>query len=129
MTTTQGLNERVAPAAAGQPRDASVRPANLNSFVAKWIDECVALCQPDQIHWCTGSAAERKALFDQGVADGVFIRLNQDKLPGCYLHRSNTNDVARSEHLTFICTPGPDMAGATNNWMDNKQAYALMRPL
>jgi Rrf2 family protein len=50
--------------------------------------------------------------------------LNQEKLPGCYLHRSNPNDVARSEHLTFICTPSQDMAGPTNNWMETKAAYA-----
>src|SRR5215218_1129387 len=109
--------------------DGSAKPANLNVCVAKWIDECVALCQPDRLYWCNGSGAERNALFDQGVADGIFTRLNQQKLPGCYLHRSNPNDVARSEHLTFICTPGPDMAGPTNNWMESKLAYAKLREL
>ncbi len=104
-------------------------PAGLNPHVARWVDECVALCQPEELHWCTGSADERRALFDQGVADGVFIRLNHQKLPGCYLHRSNPNDVARSEQLTFICTPGPDMAGPTNNWMETKAAYAKLREL
>src|SRR5437879_13730988 len=67
--------------------------------------------------------------FEQGVREGVFIRLNQEKLPGCYLHRSNPNDVARSEHLTFICTPSEEMAGPTNNWMDPKAAYATLRGL
>src|SRR5215213_3235970 len=126
MTTT------AADPASSTPRhasDGSQRPANLNTCVARWIDECAALCQPDRLYWCNGSLDERQALFNQGVADGIFTRLNQQKLPGCYLHRSNPNDVARSEHLTFICTPGPDMAGPTNNWMETKAAYAKLREL
>ena len=129
---TTHVDERLGTAATSQVRhatDDSARPASLNAHVAEWIDECVALCQPDRLYWCTGSLDERRALFDQGVADGVFIRLNQQKLPGCYLHRSNTNDVARSEQLTFICTPGEDMAGPTNNWMESKVAYAKLRDL
>src|SRR3954467_5495710 len=102
---------------------------NLNPHVRKWIDECVELCEPDQIHWCDGSAEERRTLLDRGVKEGGLIRLNQEKLPGCYLHRSNPNDVARTEQLTFICTPSQDMAGATNNWMEPKAAYAKLRGL
>src|SRR5690349_192255 len=90
----------------------STPAATSNLHVRKWIDKCVEMCQPDQIVWCDGSAAERQRFLAQGVTDGVFIKLNQDKLPGCYLHRSNPNDVARSEHLTFICTPAQDMVGA-----------------
>src|SRR5881628_3611342 len=67
--------------------------------------------------------------MEQGVKDGTFVKLNQDKLPGCFLHRSNPNDVARSEHLTFICTPSQDMAGPTNNWMEPKAAYTKLRGL
>src|SRR5688500_13004709 len=104
-------------------------PANVNAHVRKWVDECVELCQPDRIVWCTGSKSERDDFFEKGVADGTFIRLNQEKLPGCYLHRSHTNDVARSEHQTFICTPSADMAGPTNNWMETKAAYAKLRTL
>src|SRR5205085_906086 len=110
MTMTSNASD-TANTTADHAAASSERRANLNLHVARWIDECVALCQPDRLHWCTGSADERRALFEQGVADGVFIRLNQQTLPGCYLHRSNANDVARSEQLTFICTPGPDMAG------------------
>src|SRR4051812_39928579 len=84
-------------------------PAGANPIVRQWVDECAAMCEPDAVIWCDGSERERNALFDQGVRDGIFIRLNQQKLPGCYLHRSNQNDVARSEHLTFICTPSEDM--------------------
>jgi phosphoenolpyruvate carboxykinase (GTP) len=101
----------------------------INTFVRRWIEDCVALCKPDNIYYCNGSPEERQALFDQGVKDGTFIRLNQQKLPGCYLHRSNPNDVARSEHLTFICTPSQDMAGVTNNWMEPRAAYNKLRPL
>jgi phosphoenolpyruvate carboxykinase (GTP) len=102
---------------------------NLNPHVRKWIDKCVEMCEPAQIHWCDGSAEERRTLLDRGVQEGVLIRLNQQKLPGCYLHRSNPNDVARTEQLTFICTPSQDMAGATNNWMEPKAAYAKLRGL
>jgi phosphoenolpyruvate carboxykinase (GTP) len=101
----------------------------INAHVRRWIEECVALCKPDDIYYCNGSAEERNALLEQGVEDGTFVRLNQQKLPGCYLHRSNPNDVARSEHLTFICTPSADMAGVTNNWMETKAAYNKLRPL
>jgi phosphoenolpyruvate carboxykinase (GTP) len=100
-----------------------------NPHVRKWFDECVALCKPDKIYYCNGSLEERAALFEQGVNDGVFTRLNQEKLPGCYLHRSNPNDVARSEHLTFICTPSQDMVGVTNNWMETRTGYNKLRPL
>jgi phosphoenolpyruvate carboxykinase (GTP) len=97
--------------------------------VSDWVGECAQLCEPDRVIWCDGSPAERAALFEQGVAEGIFIRLNPQKRPNCFLHRSNQNDVARSEHLTFICTPGQDMVGITNNWIETKAAYAKMKAL
>jgi len=100
-----------------------------NAFVRRWVEECVALCAPANVVVCDGSASERQALLDVGVKQGVFIRLNPEKLPGCFLHRSNQNDVARSEHLTFICTPSQDMAGPTNNWLESRSAYTKLRPL
>src|SRR5436309_1798751 len=100
-----------------------------NPFVARWIEECIALSKPEKLFFCDGSKREREELFGQGCNDGTFTKLNQQKWPGCYYHRSNTNDVARSEHLTFICTPSQDMAGATNYWMEPKQAYAKLRGL
>lgn len=106
------------------PADTSIHPT-----VLQWIDECVKLTQPQQVYWCDGSTAERDALYEQGVNEGIFIRLNQQKLPGCYLHRSNPNDVARTEHLTFICTPSEMSAGPTNNWMEPRAAYAKLRDL
>ncbi len=100
-----------------------------NAVVRAWVDECAALCKPDRIVWCDGSKQERDRLFELGVKEGVFTKLSQEKLPGCYLHRSNTNDVARTEQCTFICTPSEDMAGVTNNWMETRQAYAKLRGL
>src|SRR4051812_31424922 len=106
------------------------RPAaNANPHVRKWIEKCVEMCEADEVLWCDGSLEERQVLLERGVAEGVLLKLNQEKLPGCYLHRSNPNDVARTEQLTFICTPGEDMVGPTNNWMETKAAYAKLRAL
>jgi phosphoenolpyruvate carboxykinase (GTP) len=101
----------------------------VHESVLAWVQECIFLCKPDRVYWCDGSAGERAALMEQGVNEGIFIRLNPELRPNCFLHRSNPNDVARSEHLTFICTPSEDMAGPTNNWMEVKQAYAKLRGL
>jgi phosphoenolpyruvate carboxykinase (GTP) len=103
--------------------------ADAGPVARAWVQQCADLCQPDQIIWCDGSATERRALLDRGVSEGILIPLNPQKRPGCYLHRSNPNDVARSEHLTFICTPSEDMVGPTNNWIETKAAYARMRAL
>ena len=73
--------------------------------------------------WCDGTAAEKARLTEEAVAQGIIEPLNDEKLPGCYLHRSNPNDVARVEQLTFICTPTKDEAGPTNNWMAPDEAY------
>src|SRR6266496_4465477 len=89
----------------------SSAPAQANESVRKWVQECVELCQSNNVVWCDGSKAEADRLYEKGVREGTLIKLNQQRLPGCYLHRSNPNDVARSEHLTFICTPSADMAG------------------
>ena len=93
---------------------------HINESVRRWIEECIALCQPAKVVYCNGSAGEKQDLIEEGLNEGIFIRLNPQKWPNCYLHRSNQNDVARSEHLTFICTPSEDMAGPTN-----KMAYKL----
>jgi phosphoenolpyruvate carboxykinase (GTP) len=77
----------------------------------------------DRIVWCDGSEQERERLTELAVATGTLIPLNQNKRPGCYLHQSNPNDVARAEDLTFICTPNRDDAGPTNNWMPPNDAY------
>jgi phosphoenolpyruvate carboxykinase (GTP) len=100
-----------------------------NQALLDWVGEMARLTQPDRIHWCDGSEAERAALTAQAVEQGILIPLNQKKRPGCYLHRSNPNDVARVEHCTFICTPTKEQAGPTNNWMAPDEAYAKLRKL
>ncbi|HEX7604219.1 MAG TPA: phosphoenolpyruvate carboxykinase (GTP), partial [Polyangiaceae bacterium] len=110
--------------------DSSGKPVTLkNPHVAKWIAECAALTKPDKIVYCDGSDDEKQRLTEVAVAEGALIPLNQEKLPGCYLARSNPNDVARVENLTFICTPTKDQAGPTNNWMAPKDAYEKLSKL
>ena len=67
-----------------------------NPHVRTWVDETLTMLRPAEVVWCDGSDAQQKAFYTRGVAEGVFIELNQKKLPGCYLHRSNPNDVART---------------------------------
>ncbi len=110
----------------GEAAERSGPPAG-NDHVRRWVASCANLCQPDEVVWCDGSLEERSVLLEQAVREGVMLRLNPEKLPDCYLHRSNPNDVARSEQLTFICTSSEDLAGPTNNWMETRQAYAKMR--
>jgi phosphoenolpyruvate carboxykinase (GTP) len=98
-----------------------------NKAVLAWVQETANLCRPDQIFWCNGSKGERKALTEEAVAKGVLIKLNQKRLPGCYYHRSNPNDVARVEQSTFICTVDQEEAGPTNNWMAPKEMYQRLR--
>lgn len=109
--------------------DVSGRPNTRNPHLLAWVDEVARLCKPDRIYWCDGSEAERERLTQHAVSIGALIPLNQDKLPGCYLHRSNPNDVARVEHLTFICTPTREEAGPTNNWMPPDEAYRKLGQL
>ena len=98
-----------------------------NPHVARWVQECIQLCQPDHVVWCAGSAEERLRLTNQAVRDEVLIELNQRLMPGCSLHRSQPNDTARTEHCTYICTPTQEEAGPTNNWLAPDQAYEMLR--
>jgi len=100
----------------------SERPTT-NPHLLGWVEEMAKLCKPDRVYWCDGSEAERKSLTEQAVEQKVLIPLDPKRRPGCYYHHSNPNDVARVEHLTFICTPTKEEAGPTNNWMDPKEAY------
>ena len=88
-----------------------------------WVDEVASLTQPDTIHWCDGSDTENERLIDEMLGDETLIRLNEDKYPNCYLHRSDPSDVARVEHLTFVCTRDEDDAGPNNHWMDPAEAH------
>ncbi len=98
-----------------------------SSALAQWVAESAELMQPDHIVWCDGSEAERQRFTEQAVREGVLIPLNHEKRPNCYLHRSNPNDVARTEQLTFVCTPTKEEAGPTNNWSDPAATYAKLR--
>jgi len=105
------------------PPASLVSSKTTHAGVHTWVEEMVKLCQPDQIHWCDGSEKEKEILTEEAVKTGVLIKLNQEKLPGCYYHRSNPNDVARVEECTFICTRTPDAAGPTNHWMAPAAMY------
>ncbi len=97
-----------------------------NPSILKWVEEKKAWLQPDQVMWIDGSEAQLEALRAEGCRTGELIKLNEEKLPGCYLHRSALNDVARVEGRTFICSEKEEDAGPTNNWMAPKEAYALL---
>ena len=83
-----------------------------------WVEEAARLTKPDQVVCCDGSDDENERILEEMLRDGDSETLNEKTHPNCYLHRSSPNDVARTEHLTFICTPEQDDAGPTNNWMD-----------
>ena len=100
-----------------------------NQHLARWVEECERLCRPEGVVWLDGSEKERAALTRQAINSGELIELNQEKLPGCHLHRSALNDVARTEKLTFICPEKEEDAGPTNNWMAPKEAYAKLRSI
>jgi len=94
-----------------------------NKAVSDWVEEMAKLTKPDKIVWIDGSIEEKNRLEKEAFSTGELIELNQEKLPGCVLHRTAENDVARVEHLTFICTRKKEDAGPTNNWMDPAEAY------
>ena len=94
-----------------------------NQQVLKFVNDSIELCQPEKVVWITGDEAQYEELRQIALATGEMIKLNQEKLPGCYLHRSATNDVARVEGRTFICCDNKEDAGPINNWMDPKEAY------
>jgi len=100
-----------------------------NRALTDWVAETARLTNPDRIVWCDGSEAERAGLTNEAVAAGVLIPLSESKRPGCYLHRSNPNDVARTEDVTFVCTPKKEDAGVTNNWMAPDEAYSKLGAL
>ena len=100
-----------------------------NKFVNSWIKEMAAMTQPDKIVWIDGSEAQAEALRAEACSTGEMIKLNQELLPNCYLHRTAVNDVARVEGRTFICTSKKEDAGNINNWMDPAECYAKLSKL
>ena len=97
-----------------------------NKTVIDWIKEKIALVSPDEVMWIDGSEEQLDALRAKACETGEMTKLNEDLLPGCLLHRTKPNDVARVENRTFICAESADQAGPTNNWMDPAEAYKML---
>ena len=97
-----------------------------NPTVLSWIEDMKALLTPDNVVIIDGSEEQLEALRAEAVATGELIKLNEEKLPGCYYHRTKPNDVARVEDRTFICSREKENAGPTNNWCDPKEMYAKL---
>ena len=97
-----------------------------NPTVLAWIEDMKALLTPDNVVVIDGSEEQLEALRAEAVSTGEMIKLNEEKLPGCYYHRTKPNDVARVEDRTFICSREKENAGPTNNWCDPKEMYAKL---
>ena len=102
--------------------------ANLtnNQGVLNWVEDRINLLKPEKVVWIDGSEEQLEALKAEAVSTGEFIKLNEEKLPDCYLHRTKPNDVARVEARTFICTPTQEETGPLNNWMEPNEAYKML---
>jgi phosphoenolpyruvate carboxykinase (GTP) len=100
-----------------------------NRYITEWVAEMAALTKPDRVLWLDGSEEQLEELRREAMSTGEMIRLNEEKLPGCYLHRSALNDVARVEDRTYICSKRQEDAGPTNNWMDPDEMKAMLLPL
>ena len=97
-----------------------------NKAVLEWIDQQIKLTTPDQVVWIDGTEEQLESLREEACATGEIYKLNQEKLPGCYLHRSDPSDVARVEGRTFICCEKQEDAGPTNNWMAPADMHAML---
>ena len=97
-----------------------------NQAVLDWVQEVTRLTQPENVFWCDGSEKENAWLLEQAQQQGIVLKLNQEKVPDSYLHRSNPNDVARVEQFTLICTPTKEEAGPTNIWAEPAETYAKL---
>ena len=92
-----------------------------NKSVLKWLDEMKNLLNPSEIMFINGTESQLENLRKLACETGEMIKLNEEKLPGCYLHRTAVNDVARVEDKTYICTPTKEEAGPTNNWEKSRR--------
>lgn len=107
----------------------------MSTPLERWVEECAKLTKPDEIYWCDGSEEEAHRLIEIGMHkekinnNPIFSELNHKTWPNAYLHRSHPTDVARTEHLTFVCHPNREDAGPNNNWMDPKEAKEMLTKL
>ncbi len=109
--------------------DRSAVPDQAPDALQHWVMQVAAHTKPDQVHWCDGSEAEYRELIRRMLASGDLMKLNPESFPGCHLHRSNPSDVARVEHLTFVCTEKQEDAGPNNNWLAPTDARRRMDAL
>jgi phosphoenolpyruvate carboxykinase (GTP) len=116
--------ENLAPAISPPSGMGDTKPAS--QAVLDWVQEVARLTLPENVFWCDGSERENDYLLEQACGRGVLIKLNEEKVPGSYLHRSNPNDVARVEQFTLICTPTKEEAGPTNNWASPAETYTKL---
>ena len=100
-----------------------------NKELQSWIEEVSKMTKPESIYWCNGSKEEYEEFIQKMLETGDLMQLNEETFPNCYLHRSDPSDVARVEHLTFICTENSEDAGPNNNWMDPKEAHEKLDDL
>ena len=100
--------------------------SRINPHLVAWVDEVASRTRPDSIYWCDGSQEENSSLVMQMLKQGMLIELDQDEYPDCYLYRSHSSDVARTESSTFICTDDKSDAGPTNNWMQTDAALKTL---
>ncbi|HEY2713535.1 MAG TPA: phosphoenolpyruvate carboxykinase (GTP) [Chthoniobacterales bacterium] len=119
--------QNIAPAISAPSGMGENKPSN--QAVLDWVQEIGSLTQPANIFWCDGSEAENNFLLAEACRQDIAIKLNPEKRPGCYLHRSNPNDVARVEQFTLICTPSKEEAGPTNHWAEPVETYSKLREM
>ena len=100
-----------------------------NQELENWVNEVANLTNPDSIYWCNGSQDEYENFISEMLDTGDLMKLNEESFPNCFLHRSDQTDVARVEHLTFICTNNKSDAGPNNNWMDPQEAHTKLDDL
>lgn len=100
-----------------------------NPHVLAWLDEVVALTTPDKVVWIDGSEEQLQSLRDEAISTGEMEKLNPEEYPGCLLHRTAKNDVARVEGRTYICTKKKEDAAPINNWMETGEMKALLLPM
>jgi phosphoenolpyruvate carboxykinase (GTP) len=117
----------IAPAVSPPPGIGDAKSAN--QAVLDWVREIETLAQPENVFWCDGSEKEKRFLTEEALQQKILIKINQNKVPGSYLHRSNPNDVARVEQFTLICTPTKEEAGPTNHWAAPDATYAKLNDM